>query len=514
MYRKTDAIYKFLLLLTLSLSQTCNCKKVVIIGAGVSGLSAARVLFENGQSDVTILEATDRIGGRIFTTEFKGHMYEHGAQWIHGAEGNAVYEYLHKDTKLEIESWGRYSPAKDSKFQYYSGRPLTPAITDLFWNSSRVVDYIELEIERLVESVGRSEEKVANLPLGNLARKMWRKKLFRHYKKKLGLNREVINPVLINKFGLLEITDGGHPNIVNCLAWYQYEEYGDNDVKVLDGYMSLPKKLSKSIPKSAIKLNSKVKSIQWNKENKNGVAIKYLNQFNKTEVIHADMVLVTVSIGCLKKYHKTLFDPNLPKEKHAAIKKIGFGAINKMFLFYEEPFWGPEKFSERYLIWDSYDELTDTVSEDEFSIKSHWCRGVYKITSYKTNFLMLWITKKTSNRIRNIPESDLKLTVTNLLRRFLNNPKLPGPDDIITTKWHQDKNFLGTYSYPAIGQMSSHQKKVREPLYVNKMPRVFFAGEALSIPRYSTVDGAFSTGKNEGERILKLMQESNPKPLT
>nr|XP_039255939.1 peroxisomal N(1)-acetyl-spermine/spermidine oxidase-like [Styela clava] len=335
---------------------------------------------------------------------------------------------------------------------------------------------------------------------------MWRKNIFRLYRK-LGLKEEEINPVLKNKFGVLEVTDGDHPNVVNHLAWYQYEEYGDNDVKVLDGYISLPTKLSKNIPKSAIKLNSKVQGIQWNKKKGNGVTITYLNQFNKTEVIHADIVLVTVSIGCLKKYHKTFFDPNLPEDKQAAIKSIGFGTINKMLLYYENPFWGPEKFSDRYLLWDSYDGSTGTIPEDEFSIKNHWCRGVYKITSYKTNFLMLWINKRISNRIRRTPESELKLTVTNLLRRFLNNPKLPGPDDIIQTEWHRDKYFLGTYSYPAIGQISSHQKKVREPLYVNGMPRVFFAGEALSIPRYSTVDGAFSTGKSEGERILKLLQE-------
>nr|XP_039256505.1 spermine oxidase-like [Styela clava]XP_039256506.1 spermine oxidase-like [Styela clava]XP_039256507.1 spermine oxidase-like [Styela clava] len=500
MYRKTNIIYSFLFLLTLCLSQHCNCKKVVIIGAGVSGLSAARVLFENGQSDVTILEATDRIGGRIFTTEFKGHMYERGAQWIHGMGENPVYKYLSEDANLEIESQGRYSQANDSEFQYYSGRPLTPIIEDLIWNSSKLLDYIGLEIA----SMGKSEEEMANLPLGSLTRKLWRKFFSRHYSK-LGLTREVIGPIFTNEFGLLEVAVGGHLNIVNYLALYQYEEYGATDVKVLDGYMILPKKLSKNIPKSAIKLNSKVQSIQWNKKNESGVAITYVNQFNKAEVIHADMVLVTVSIGCLKKYHKTLFDPNLSVKKQSAIQRIGFGATNKMLLFYENPFWGPGKFSEKYLLWDSYDELTATIPKDEFSVKSHWCRGVYKITSYKTNFLMMWITKKTSNRIRKTPESELKLTVTNLLRRFLNNPKLPGPDDIITTEWHRDTNFLGTYSYPTIGQMSSHQKKVREPLYVNDMPRVFFAGEALSVSRYGTVDGAFSTGKSEGERILKLI---------
>lgn len=43
---------------------------VIIVGSGISGFTAAVKLIENGFSDVTILEAEDRIGGRIFTTEF------------------------------------------------------------------------------------------------------------------------------------------------------------------------------------------------------------------------------------------------------------------------------------------------------------------------------------------------------------------------------------------------------------------------------------------------------------
>lgn len=43
--------------------------KIVIIGAGASGIAAASKLFEHNFSDVTILEAEDRIGGRIFTTK-------------------------------------------------------------------------------------------------------------------------------------------------------------------------------------------------------------------------------------------------------------------------------------------------------------------------------------------------------------------------------------------------------------------------------------------------------------
>ena len=44
--------------------------KIIIIGAGPAGIAAASKLLENGISDITILEAEDRIGGRVFTTKF------------------------------------------------------------------------------------------------------------------------------------------------------------------------------------------------------------------------------------------------------------------------------------------------------------------------------------------------------------------------------------------------------------------------------------------------------------
>jgi spermine oxidase len=69
--------------------------KIVIIGAGAAGLAAASRLFKNGFKDVIVLEASDRIGGRIHsvnvdyksektTEEERRHTIEFGAQWIHG----------------------------------------------------------------------------------------------------------------------------------------------------------------------------------------------------------------------------------------------------------------------------------------------------------------------------------------------------------------------------------------------------------------------------------------------
>lgn len=68
---------------------------VIIIGAGVSGLAATRMLKSTGVKTLT-LEATDRIGGRIYTNRSTGLPIDLGASWIHGVRGNQIYELFEK----------------------------------------------------------------------------------------------------------------------------------------------------------------------------------------------------------------------------------------------------------------------------------------------------------------------------------------------------------------------------------------------------------------------------------
>lgn len=56
-------------------------KKIIIIGAGASGFAAAAKLISNGFENVTILEAENRIGGRVNTIPFGENVLDMGAQW-------------------------------------------------------------------------------------------------------------------------------------------------------------------------------------------------------------------------------------------------------------------------------------------------------------------------------------------------------------------------------------------------------------------------------------------------
>ncbi|MCA9773839.1 MAG: FAD-dependent oxidoreductase, partial [Myxococcales bacterium] len=68
-------------------------ERVLVIGAGMAGLTAARALRLAGV-DATILEARDRIGGRMHTETISGAPVDMGASWIHGPQGNPVSQFI------------------------------------------------------------------------------------------------------------------------------------------------------------------------------------------------------------------------------------------------------------------------------------------------------------------------------------------------------------------------------------------------------------------------------------
>ena len=95
-----------------------------------------------------------------------------------------------------------------------------------------------------------------------------------------------------------------------------------------------------AFPSEKILLQTTVRSISFNAE-KNYVEVR----IEETgEVIVADHVVVTVSLGVLKTLHRQLFSPALSERKQQAIDHLGYGMIGKVVLIYDKPFWSNWKF--------------------------------------------------------------------------------------------------------------------------------------------------------------------------
>ncbi len=73
-----------------------KCKTVVIVGAGAAGIAAANKLANDPNVKVTILEASNKIGGRVREDDLGQFKIDHGAQWIHGEEGNVAFQIADK----------------------------------------------------------------------------------------------------------------------------------------------------------------------------------------------------------------------------------------------------------------------------------------------------------------------------------------------------------------------------------------------------------------------------------
>ena len=110
--------------------------RVLIIGAGPSGVATASRLMDRGVLDVTILEAENRLGGRIESVRLGEGVVDLGAQWVHGVKGNVVYEMASPLGLLDEDAPGRLS---DTRFVWGNGtlpqnQALLFNLTEVMWS--------------------------------------------------------------------------------------------------------------------------------------------------------------------------------------------------------------------------------------------------------------------------------------------------------------------------------------------------------------------------------------------
>ncbi|MCO5594107.1 hypothetical protein L7F22_048128 [Adiantum nelumboides] len=356
--------------------------RVVIIGAGMAGLSAARQLVRNGDYsfDLMLLEASSKIGGRILTSEIGGNRVELGATWIHGMEGSPLY-------KIAEEIGATESTTPFERQDGFPGSPVFKAEGGLTIPQSIVSPVMEL-YKKLLDRI-RSKEKLdsSHTPLSIGAFVAHGLDAFLSEQDTCKLE-DVLFDCLSNG-ALLSWSGYTSPWTVKSLqealfamnehmeridtsantlydldlqAEKEYKDYPGEHVTIPGGYISIINEIASSVPAEVIHFCKKVEKIVWNRALRSN-AYPVAVHCSDGSVYEADHVLVTVSLGVLKvgvgqdytyawdspegrhvcrsidelrttpeSGRMFCFEPPLPPCKVEAICRLGYGLVNKVFL--------------------------------------------------------------------------------------------------------------------------------------------------------------------------------------
>ena len=270
-------------------------KSVLVIGAGIAGLAAARQLQNRGFK-VTVLEAQDRVGGRLRSNRSLGIAFDEGASWIHGVQGNPI------TTLAEQAGMGAFHTADESIKSWDIGGVLR---ADSLYAEQEDAFYEVLDTLMNSGNAGQSFETVFNSKYPQYANdRLW-------------------------KFFLSTYLtfDTGDLNNLSSLLYNEGEEFGGVEKIATNGYDTLAVHLAKDLQ---VQLNQRVTKIDYT-----GGKVLVTHNFTTSE---ADYVVVTVPLGVLKN-KKIEFVPTLPAVKQTAIDKVGMSCVNKFLLRWDTAFW-------------------------------------------------------------------------------------------------------------------------------------------------------------------------------
>ncbi|CAH1257564.1 PAOX [Branchiostoma lanceolatum] len=482
--------------------------QVVVVGGGMAGVAAAQRLVQEGLTHVKILEARDRVGGRIWTQYFGSDTtLEFGGNWIHGSIGNPIYELakqhglLRDEVKPEDLDRPNVRELENEKFLMPGGKVIDEAV---------VVSFLK-NYNEVIEECDAVFKEGRPVQPGDSAGDFIRQEL----PKQLALSND-IDAVKCTKMALLKhflkletCITGCHDMGEESLEYFgQYKELEGDHYNNPSGYNVILDLILKTIPPDCMAYNKKVQCIRWRGEGKkrsesahsaDGVEV----ECEDGQVFSADHVIVTVPLGYLKKNSRNLFQPPLPEEKLASIERMGFGVVNKIFLTFQKPFWDTDC-EALHLVWDQ-DESNPKGPEEWY--KKTYC---FYIDSKAPNTLLGWISGREAEYMETLSEEEIADTFVGLLKKFTGKEDIPQPVRTMITRWGSDALTCGSYSYIHVGEKGDDINTVAEPLYRDntEIPVVQFAGEATHSEFFSTVHGAYLSGQREANRLVNLYASS------
>jgi monoamine oxidase len=423
-------------------NQVLTDKKIIIIGAGISGLAAAKKLKAAGFT-VVVLEAQEKSGGRLRTDRSIGIAFDEGASWIHGPKGGNPI------TAIASQAGASTYLTDDESLRIYdqSGKEYNTDLLDTEYDLFEAA----LTAVRKAGTDTQSFEAIFN----SLYPEKGKERLWKY---------------MLSAY--LEFDSGGDISNLSSKYFYDDEAFPGADVIITNGYDKVAEFLGKGLD---IKLNSRVTEINY------GAAKPFVKAGGTT--YEADYILVTVPLGVLK--NKSIaFSPALPSEKTKAIENTQMGNINKFLLVWKSAF------------WDANTQYIGYTPETKG--KFNYFMNVNKFLP-SSNALMTFAFGKYATQTETMSDAQITTEIMSHLKSIYGN-NISNPIQFLRTKWGSNINSFGSYSFATNGSGPLNFDTLSNAVS-NKL---FFAGEHTEREYRGTVHGAYLSGIREADKIIDL----------
>lgn len=440
----------------------------IIIGAGFSGIAAARKLHKSEKSFI-ILEARERLGGRVYTKRFENGQYlDFGGQWI-GPTQDRMYALCKEYGVDYYETYNEGYNILDFENKVKKYRGLIPKIDII---SLLNLDWLLGKMERMAKGISASKpwshpksETYDNILLSDFIKKNC---LTKSSLKVITYALETVFACELHTISLLHalfyIKSGFSLNgLINI-------KEGAQQHRIVGGMQTLVDKMASEFL-SKIHFNHPVKSI---KQAQNSVKVAGEGfEFEAKNVIIAIPPPLAAEIK---------FSPELTSQKSQIINRISMGKVGKCFMVYEKPFWRDNKFSGQ--------ALADEHSPFQTLFDSSPKNGEYGV------ILGFTIADRAEDFFRKSLEQRKHAMLQKLVEYFGEKAKNPTAyhDFTMTDETWSRGCYAGLFP---VGGWTAYQNAHSKP-----EDRIFWAGTEASDVWFGYIEGAVRAGERAVGEIL------------
>ncbi|PIA40512.1 hypothetical protein AQUCO_02500313v1 [Aquilegia coerulea] len=427
---------------------------VIIVGAGMSGISAAKTLSDAGIKDILILEATDRIGGRMHKTQFAGLSVEIGANWVEGVNGAEVNPIWPMVNKLKLKTFLSDYDNLTSNTYKQAGGLYDGATSKAAFEASD--ELTEFTTKTSISLTAQKKEDISILAAQRLKHQVPSTPIemaIDYY----NYDYEFAEPPRVT-------------SLQNTEPLATFANFGEDLYFVADpkGYESVVYDIAG----------------QFLTVDKTGKITDPRLKLNKVviEIQHsASGVIVKTEDGSL--YRSAYVMVSASQWKILALYQFDMSVYTKIFLKFPYKFW-------------------PSGNGTEFFLYAHEKRGYYPIWQQLereypgANVLLVTVTDDESRRVEQQPDSETKAECMKVLQDMFGK-NIPEATDILVPRWWSNKFFKGTFSNWPIGVTRYEYDQIRAPV-----GRVYFTGEHTSEHYNGYVHGAYLAGIDSANILI------------